>query len=158
MKRKRPDRTRATHVRELLTSNPAAVHCLELQRREEGLLAQVRELLAPEARAHCLQANATQGNLTLVVDSAAWATRLRYQCPDLARSLAGAGITGVKVRARPRERIPTRQTTEHLSQLTPAAADHLLGAAEHTADAGIAEVFRRLASRRRGLRPGQGTD
>ncbi len=147
MEKQRPRRTRAAHVRDFLTASPAVAQCLALQRREDGLLAQVRDLLAPAARPHCIQVSATDGNLTVTVDAAAWATRLRYLAPDLARGLAGAGITAVKVRARPRERVVRRQTAQHLAKLTPAVVDHLLAAAEHTADAGIANVFRRLATR-----------
>lgn len=153
MARQRASRTRAAHVRDLLTASPAVAHCLELQRREDGLLARVRDLLAPAARPHCIQATATAGELTVTVDSAAWATRLRYLAPDLARGLADAGVIAVKLRARPQALGTRRQTPQHLDRLTPAAGEHLLAAAEHTADAGIAEVFRRLAARRRAPDP-----
>ena len=133
-------------------------HCLDLQRREDGLLTQVRDLLAPAARPHCIAVSVTDGNLTVTVDAAVWATRLRYLAPELAQGLAFAGITAVKVRARPRERGPRRQSVKHLTKLTPAVADHLMTAAEHTADAGIAEVFRRLATRHRGATPGEPFD
>ncbi|WP_295385248.1 DciA family protein [uncultured Thiodictyon sp.] len=130
-------------------ASPAVAHCLELQQREDGLLTRVRELLAPAARPHCIQASATDGQLTVTVDSAAWATRLRYAAPDLARGLADAGVVAVKLRARPQDLGTRRQTPRRLDPLTPAASEHLLAAAQYTADAGIAEVFRRLAARRR---------
>jgi hypothetical protein len=142
-------------VRDLLTASPAVAHCLELQRREDGLLANVRDLLAPAARPHCIQATATDGELTVTVDSAAWATRLRYLAPDLARALAGAGVNTVKLRARPQGLGTRRQTPRRLDQLTSAASQHLLAAADATADAGIADIFRRLAARHREPDPGK---
>jgi hypothetical protein len=150
MTKKRPDRTRAAHVRELLTGSPAVMYCLEQQRAEDRVLARVRDLLAPGARAHCIQASNNDGELTVTVDSAAWATRLRYLAPDLAQSLAWSGVTAVQIRARPRERNPLRQTAERLPKLAPAVVEHLTAAADHMADAGIAEVLRRLAARHRG--------
>ncbi|WP_295429372.1 DciA family protein [uncultured Thiodictyon sp.] len=158
MAKKRPGRTSAAHVRDLLTTSPAVARCLALQRREDCLLAQVRELLAPAARPHCIQVSTTDGTLTVTVDAAAWATRLRYQAPDLARGLEGAGITSVKVRARPRERVARRQTAQHLARLTPAVVEHLMAAAAHMTDAGLADVFRRLAARHQEARPGAPLD
>jgi len=153
MAKLRPKRTRAAHVRDLLTANPAVARCLEQQRREGGLLTRVRELLTPAARPHCVAASAADGLLTVTVDAAAWATRLRYLAPDLAQGLTAAGITAVKVRARPRELKPQRQTSQQLAKLTPAVIDHLMTAADHMADAGLAEVFRRLATRHRAPPP-----
>jgi len=158
MAKKRPGRTSAAHVRDLLAASPAVARCLALQRREDCLLAQVRELLAPAARPHCIQVSTADGTLTVTVDAAAWATRLRYQAPDLAQGLAGAGITAVKVRARPRAGGARRQTTQRLAKLNPTVVEHLLAAAAHMADAGLADVFRRLATRHQEARPGAPLD
>lgn len=133
---------------DLLTVNPTLARCLEQQRREDGLLAQVHTLLTPPARTHCISASITGGKLSLTADTAAWATRLRYLAPDLARGLAGAGVTEVKVRARPPSRGTPVKTTQRLAKLSPAVADHLMMAADHIGDAGIAAALRRLASRR----------
>lgn len=149
MANRRTDRIRAAHVRELLIGSPAVARALELQRREDVLLARVRDLLAPGVRPHCLQAAVTAGSLTLTVDSAAWATRLRYLAPDLAQGLTSAGITAVKIRARPVDMKPNRQSGERVSRLTAAVVDHLTDAADQMTDPGIAAVFRRLAARDR---------
>ena len=147
MAKKRPDRTRASHVCDLLTSNPTLARCLEQQRRENGLLAQVHTLLAPPARLHCIHASITEGKLSLTADTAAWATRLRYLAPDLARGLAEAGVTEVKIRTRPLGRGSQINATRRLAKLSPAVADHLRTAADHIGDAGIAAALRRLATR-----------
>lgn len=148
MAKKRPSRTRAAHVRDLLTINPTLARCLEQQRREDGLLAQIRALLAPPARSHCINASITEGRLSLTADTVAWATRLRYMATDLAQGLAKSGVTEVRVRARPQSRGTQVRTTRHVARLSPAAADHLVMAADHIGDAGIAAALRRLATRR----------
>jgi hypothetical protein len=145
----RPNRMRATPVRELLTGSPAVRHALELQRREDALLTRVRDLLAPGARPHCLQATIKDGALTVTVDSAAWATRLRYLAPDLVQGLGTTGVIAAKIRARPVDRQPIRQTAQRVPRLTAAVVEHLITAADHVSDAGIAEVLRRLAARAR---------
>ena len=146
---KRPGRTRAAHVRDLLTGSPAVIRALAAQRREDALLARVRDILAPGARPHCLQATLKDGSLTVIVDAAAWATRLRYLAPELVQGLSASGVTAAKIRARPADNQPIRQTAQRVQRLTPAAAEHLTAAAEHMTDAGMAEVFRRLATRAR---------
>lgn len=150
MAAKRPVRLRSVHVRDLLSGSPAVMHALECQRREDGLLARVRDLLNPGARPHCLQATVSEDTLTVTVDAAVWATRLRYLAPELAQGLASAGITRVKIRARPSDQGKARQTTGRVARLTPAVVAHLTTSAEHMTDAGLAEVFRRLASRHGG--------
>lgn len=147
MAKKRPDRTHAAHIRELLTGSPAVMHCLEVQRHEHDLLTRVRDLLAPGARAHCSQASVADGVLTVTVDSAAWATRLRYLAPELVQGLAWTGVALVKIRARPAQTEPNRQTAQRLARLSPAVVEHLTAAADYMVDAGIAEAFRRLAAR-----------
>ncbi len=151
MAAKRPVRLRSVPVRDLLTGSPAVICALECQRRDDGLLARVRDLLNPGARPHCLQAIASEGTLTVTVDAAVWATRLRYLAPELSQGLASAGITRVKIRARPRDTQSARQTTGRVARLSPAVVAHLTTSAEHMTDPGLAEVFRRLASRQSAL-------
>jgi hypothetical protein len=147
MAKKRPILTRAAHVYDLLTINPTLARCLEQQRDEDRLLAQVHTLLAQPARSHCISATLTEGKLSLTADTAAWATRLRYMAPDLTRGLAESGVIVVKVRARPQSRGTQAKTARRLSKLSPAVSDHLMMAADHIEDAGIATALRRLASR-----------
>jgi hypothetical protein len=64
-------------------------------RRREALTARVRALLPPEEAAHLVSAGATADNeLTLVMDSPAWAARVRYRAEEL-------GAERVRVRVLP---------------------------------------------------------
>lgn len=64
-------------------------------RRREALTARVRALLPAEEAAHLVSAGATGDNeLTLVMDSPAWAARVRYRAEEL-------GAERVKVRVLP---------------------------------------------------------
>jgi len=149
MARKRPNRPRLVPVSELLRSHAAIADCLERQRREGGLLTRVRDLLGPHARPHCLEARAAQGILTLTVDSPAWATRLRYQAPDLLAGLGGLGLSELRIRTRPQspDPQPRHPTALAPSRLAPAVVQHLLAAADGCAVPAIGEIFRRLAHR-----------
>jgi hypothetical protein len=155
---KRPNRTCLEPVCDLLRSNAAVSDCLGRQRREDALLARVRDALSPGARPHCLEARVAGQVLTLTMDSPSWATRVRYQAPDLLGDLADLRLSDVRVRARPEPEPPLRPTKLQRLRLAPAVVEHLLAAADGCTDPRIGEVFRRLAGRRRANdRPG-GTD
>jgi hypothetical protein len=154
MARKRADQVRFTPVCDLLRSNAALSDCLRRQRREDVLLARVRDMLSPSARPHCLDARVADGVLTLTLDSPSWATRLRYQAPDLLGGLADLRLSDIRIRARPEPQQPLRPARLQRLRLTPAVVGHLLEAADGCTDPGIGEVFRRLAGRRGLDRPG----
>ncbi len=147
MTRKRAIRPRLVPVCDLLRSHAAVADCLDRQRGEDRLLARVRDLLGPAARPHCLAARAALGVLTVTMDSPSWATRLRYQIPELLADLPDLGLSEARVLARPQCTEPPRQSLSRLKRLPPAVVDHLLTAADGCADPAIGEVFRRLARR-----------
>ena len=149
MARRKEKDSGAAHVRDFLTRSPAAAQCLERQRRADGLLSQVRDLLSPAARPHCIQAQAKEGLLTVTVDSTAWATRLRYLAPDLVQGLGEGGIDRVKIRARPDPVRDQGGGRRSLPGLSGSVVEHLLETASCTADTELAEAFRRLANRHR---------
>jgi hypothetical protein len=148
MARKRLDQVRFTPVCDLLRSNAALSDCLRRQRREDALLARVRDILSPSARPHCLDARVADRVLMLTLDSPSWATRLRYQAPDLLVGLVDLRLSDVRIRARPDPQQPPRPARLQRLRLAPAAVDHLLAAAEGCVDPKIGEIFRRLARRR----------
>ncbi len=151
---KRVNRPRFVPVCDLLRSNGAVSACLGQQRLEDALFARVRGSLSPGTRPHCLDARVADRVLTLTLDSPSWATRARYQVPDLLRDLADLRLSDIRVRARPEPEPPLRPTRMQRLRLTAAVVDHLLAASHGCADPRIGEIFRRLAGRRGAQGPG----
>jgi len=146
------------HILELLRYlGPIAEH-IDRQARQDGVLGEVRALLPAGERPHCLRASSQDGVLVLTVDSAAWATRLRYRIPALLDALEPTGITAIKARIQPPGRGPIgprpggriQGQAPRGMRISAAVADHLLAAADDIEDPGLAEVLRRLARRRVG--------
>jgi len=141
--------TRARHVFGYLRqADLLAVH-LDQLRREQRLLKQARRALPPRLRGHCLCATVADEQLTLVTDSAAWATPLRFMAPEVLKALAKAypGLRECRVRIRPAGATggtPARYLPP--PRLSPEAVDHLRSAAETLADPELAAAFRRLAT------------
>lgn len=98
--------------------------------RRAALLAQLQQLLAgsldPALAARFQVANIRQSRLVLLAPSAAWATRLRMQAPQLLQTLHAAGFPQVErvdvrvdVRAAPLPGRPERELPS--KELSPAA-------------------------------------
>jgi hypothetical protein len=71
----------------------------------DSLARLVRELLPPELGAHVVGTSRRETDLVIIVESAAWAARVRYAGPRLKEELTGrgepvAGRIRVKVRGR----------------------------------------------------------
>jgi len=94
-------------VSELLAQGKAKLERLRKGSDEaaRALLA-VQEVLEPDLAEHVWSAALKpDGTLTVVVDGAGWATRLRYAAPDLGARIAAAlghAVGRVIVRVRPR--------------------------------------------------------
>jgi len=118
-------------------------------RRDQEALREAREALPPSLRDHCRRAVFSQDEITLVTESAVWATRLRFMAPEIVARLGRKhpAIRRCRVRITPTSspiRDPRRsQPRAHLSQAT---AHHLTATAEMLTDPGLAAVFRRLAA------------
>lgn len=72
--------------------------------RAASVLDAVRASLPPELAGHVLGASVKGATLTLLVDSAAWGTRIRYQAPQLCGAVAGRlgmELSRAVVRVRP---------------------------------------------------------
>ena len=73
-------------------------------REAETLEGQVRSLLPPELAAHVTGAALREDTVVVLVDSAAWATRLRFLAPELVARLAprhDGAVTTLRVRIAP---------------------------------------------------------
>jgi hypothetical protein len=70
-------------------------------REAESLTHRVQRLLPPELAPHVVGVNLRDGRLTVLADTSAWASRLRFHTLDLARSLCqvcDTEITSTRVR------------------------------------------------------------
>lgn len=151
-------RTGRAHILDLLRSLGPVAERLSRQGREAGLLGQVRALLPVGDRPHCIQASRQGEVLALAVDSAAWATRLRYRIPDLLTAFGPSGVSAVRLRIQPPGQGALRPVSPGFKpgrgpsgrRLSVTVADHLLTAADQMGEPSIAAVLRRLARRHGG--------
>lgn len=140
-------RARLAHVRDLLRNHRITRSLVEQRQRELDMLATVRARLPVPARAHCTDICASENKLILFLDSAAWATRLRFLTTEIAASLKPWKIGEVRIQTRPR----TKKGPEPLAgsrperRLSQEAVGHLLEAASHMDDARISRALTRLA-------------
>lgn len=122
----------------------------------EDILAHVRELqniaavlehIMPESlAAHTELANVRGQVLTLIADSPAWATRLRYQREMLIwrlQSELGLTVRELQVKVVPRQQVQSRAAPARRPQGAPRR--HLLQAAGQEVDPELAGALRRLA-------------
>jgi hypothetical protein len=138
---------KARHVRRYLRGTDAVAALLnELQRRDE-LLQRVRDAIPEALRAHCKQASLRDGLLSLSVDSPVWVSRLKFLTPQLIEDLrkTDLAINDCHVRASPEASLARAEGREAATFSPPAAADHLLQAADAIADPELATSLRRLA-------------
>jgi predicted nucleic acid-binding Zn ribbon protein len=84
--------------------NPTLERLKEGARAAERTVAAVREVLPPDVAGHVWGASTAAGTLTVLVDSAGWATRVRYAVPELLQGVGerlGEPLAKVAVRVRP---------------------------------------------------------
>jgi hypothetical protein len=90
-------------LKDLLAGNDLAQ--LVSRARESGELdARVRALLPDELAAHVTGAVLHEDTVVVLVDSAAWASRLRFEAPELVKRLApryDGAVKRVRVKVRP---------------------------------------------------------
>jgi hypothetical protein len=90
-------------LKDLLAGNDLSR--LVLRAREAGELdAQVRALLPESLAAHVTGAVLREETVVILVDSAAWASRLRFHATELVQSLGpryDGAVTAVRVKVRP---------------------------------------------------------
>lgn len=88
----------------LAKGNPTLERLRQGVKAADAALVAVRHNLAPDVRDHVWGASLADGQLTLLVDSAGWATRVRYAVPELKTGVAGElgqPVEKVTVRVRP---------------------------------------------------------
>ncbi len=142
----------ARSVRSLLAESTGGLaELVAAAGRLEQVDAALAEVLDPAVRAHVRAIGLDGGILTLLADSPAWATRLRFLAPMLREELAGVGpLERVAIVARPvsPERVlepPVRQA----ASLSEETATLLESIADGIADSALSESVRRVARHRR---------
>ncbi|MCC6207745.1 MAG: DUF721 domain-containing protein [Gammaproteobacteria bacterium] len=109
--------------------------------------------LPPSFQQHCRVAGITQQTLILHADSPAWATKLRYYCPQLPADLCQLPdfrqLTDIRIKVIPPEFLQTsRQTSPPVRRsLPPSAARLLRDVAATTSNAPLRDALLRLATR-----------
>lgn len=71
------------HASRFLRDSEGTAPLLVLIDQQRQILRAVHDKLTPPLDNHCLHASLDEGKLTLVTDSPAWASRLRFFCPRL---------------------------------------------------------------------------
>jgi hypothetical protein len=97
-------------LKPIFDAPPGALDALARRAAEAtSLTGRVRRALSPPLGEHLISASRREEDLVLVVDSAAWAARVRYAGPALREALAAAGepVPGrVRIKVRGRARGP----------------------------------------------------
>jgi hypothetical protein len=137
-------------IRDLLNSSDASG--LFSRARALGQLdALVHQLIPSPLNQHCRVLAVRDDTLILAADSAAWATRLRYQSPQLIRQLAGVSsvkLLAVQVRVRAAESRPARRSFPLRRPVSVQKSLALKQAARNVTDTGLKAALLRLAGRR----------
>jgi hypothetical protein len=151
---------RAGVVSELLrTPSGQLAGLMATARRLEAVERALDGILDPGVRDHVHAARLERGILTLLADSPAWATRLRYLAPVLREQLDGPlreTLTEVRIHARPIDRPIDRSDSARAhaqhpgapprqAQLSADAAAVLESVAAATADPALRASLRRIA-------------
>ena len=113
--------------------------------QHRALLEAVAGLLPADVAAHCVAATLTGSELRLLVDSPAWATRLRYLARDLQRGLRNRWrVETVTVGVEP-IRGATAGRPIRRARLSAAAATAIASAAAGIEDEGLRQALLRLS-------------
>lgn len=151
MNGKRPDPQSPSGARRTLQhASPALATLVERAQTGNRWAALVRDRVEPAVASHVAGAVQDGSALVVLVDSPAWAARLRYLATDLLRRLrdlpGGAALTAVRVQVAVTAGNPSAPPPRRLD-LSPGAAEFLRHVADSTGDAELRSTFARLSQR-----------
>ncbi len=140
---------------ELLTDqdNTALSGVIRRGRQLHGLGVLLGEILGPELAAHCHLANIRGNTLVVAASSTAWATRVRYQSPQLLQKikceerLRSIDTIHVRITSPTSQAASTSHSTRHAS-MSEAASECLSQCAEGIDDKNLSTALRHLAKRK----------
>jgi len=122
-------------------------------RQLQRLAALVRDKLGPELAAHCQMSNLRGTTLILSVGSTAWASRLRYQVPQLLQRFRTderlSVISEIEIRVSPASSPPAAPPPRRVS-MSDDAALCVQRCAESVDDQRLKSALSRLATRNKG--------
>lgn len=108
----------------------------------------IKTAIPTPCREHCQLVSYHKGTLALQADSAAWATRLRYQQQGIINQLASSrdfsGIRHIKISVRPR--LARNEIHHRVHPISTASLTHLKETAAQMGDSPIANALRKLAA------------
>ena len=141
----RPDK-----VKQILSSSPHLKRLLHNGNEQQRILNSIKQLLDKQLSAHCLSAALENGRLRVFTDSAAWASRLRFQSQQLLQQLVLQGI--------PVQQIDVRVSLDSLTKPAPrkkparpvlshSASTLLNETAESLGDSELSRALKKLAAR-----------
>jgi hypothetical protein len=132
-------------VKQILNSqNSGLQELLHHTQRLNTLNKQLSHLLPLPLALHCTAAAVEQETLVLMVDSPAWATRLRLQSPNLIKALKDFQIKSVAVKIQPLQKAP-ETTPRARPKMSCDTANLLNYLAETTSDLKLKQALQRLA-------------
>jgi len=115
---------------------------------QDALLKQLRSLLPEPLSAHCVWSILKQGELIVLVDSPAWASRLRYLSPKITQQLrqTGLAVRGVQVKVSlSNKRHMPRKKIRRATPISNANAKLLSSVAESVDDDELRNALLRLS-------------
>ena len=115
---------------------------------QEAILNQLRPLLPPPMGEHCVRAIAKKGDLILLVDSPAWASRLRYLSQNLTQQLRQKGLAVRRIQVKvtiASSRKLHREGMRRANPLSPSNAKLLSSVAECVGDDALRSALLRLS-------------
>jgi hypothetical protein len=135
----------------LLGKKGEVAHLVTQGREFQRLTRLLQNELDPSLAPHCRIGGFTPPRLTIVVDSPAWSTRLRFQSTGLVRQLSNKykefqGVSHIEVKIYP-ARLQRRTPPTVPRQISPAAADGITRMANSIDNPTLKQALLRLASR-----------
>ncbi len=126
-------------------------HLVRRIQRQQSLLLQVKAQLPPEVHPHCLHSEISGGDLTLFMDTPAWANRAQFLGSDLIEKLDETGLRGIhrlRVRVLPQQGASSRGRRRKITLSTQSAA-LIESTAKTIEDNSLRASLLKLARRRR---------
>lgn len=134
---------------QLLRSNQHLQRLFRQAEQLSRLQVLVHGYLSPAARSQARLGSYRDGVLTLVLEDAAWATRLRYQQERLVNQLQQhdefAGLQRLTLKVRPAATRPAREEQEERRYLSEQASTQIRQSADDITDPRLRAALERLA-------------